>query len=369
MTDWLARGVRWGGDVSAGARDFLQLTLPHIVEQALSLIEICRRSLVQHAGWHRRKGMGGEPVWYNPERKMFSKRTPPEVARILSMLPREWVEHCSQRCLPMLRHGETKGVTIPRQLVGCLLANMFLCTFSQTDPTRHALPTRTFRGLLGSRLPHDVARLRAVVHFFERSLERSLNGRIPAPPDIAVFLAEVAEFKLASKRECDTMLENVAKERVEQEEYFRYYAGKLEAAKRQRAAGRAQRAGLGTNATWDPPPGAPLSDLSRGSLRIWRQHCVRPAWKWEESISPLQQLQVLVTTVDTTTTGSGGAQATAHGATEEEELMSRSTLQVLSSSVVLGGSTLTANQDPAKVGVRGAKPVFLPTREEVHYGV
>lgn len=187
---------------------------------AASPILICHReSLIINAGWHKRTGLHGEPMWYHPASSQFSRRMPVVVKRIVSMLPREWVEGCSAECLHMLRQNcKKKTTTIPRELCCCLLANMFLCTFPQADPSKHALPLRTFQQLFGSRLPHDVARLRSFIHYFERSLERELNGRVPPPVDVVKMFNEMVEFRMVTSDEVDRMNDDIANGRVDADE-------------------------------------------------------------------------------------------------------------------------------------------------------
>jgi hypothetical protein len=53
-------------------------------------------------------------------------------------------------------------------------------------PERNGIPKRSCDELLGSRLPHDVARLRMLLVFFERSIERDSG---PPPVDMERLLA------------------------------------------------------------------------------------------------------------------------------------------------------------------------------------
>ena len=333
-----------------GEFDFLALTFPHIVEKALGLTELCRASLEHNAGWYYRKDLHGNGVWFHPKTKQFSRGPPEAVRRIKSMMPSEWVENCALQVLKMLRQGSTDGVQIPREMVTCLLANMFLCTFPATQPEHHILPNRTLAGLLGSRLTHDIHRLRAFVHFFERSLEREKNGKLPPPVDLQLMFKDMIEFGMATSEQVFNMNQFIIMEQAMPETYIEQYLPKVEALRHQRALRRAEKEGM--HLGWDDlPPGANLDELSLGELRIFRQHCYRSAMDWSRSEQKLLQIQVVPA-----------------GEEEDEILLGRTCLTVCSSSLILGGSVLTAKQDPdSDIARMKGRRQYLPTEEEKTY--
>jgi Ca2+-binding EF-hand superfamily protein len=333
-----------------GEFDFLALTFPHIVENALKLTELCRASLEHNAGWYYRRDLHGKGVWFHPKTKQFSRGPPEAVRRVKSMMPSEWVENCALEVLKMLRQGSTDGVQIPREMVTCLLANMFLCTFPATDPEKHMLPARTLGGLLGSRLLHDVHRLRAFVNFFERSLEREKNGKLPPPVDLQMLFKDMIAFGLATSEEVFNMNQFIIMDQATPETYIEQYLPRVEVLRQHRALRRAEQEGMSLG--WDePPPGAALDELSMGELRIYRQHCYRSASDWSRSEKKLLQIQVVPA-----------------GDEEDETLLGRTCMTVLSSSLILGGSVLTAKQDPSgEIARAKGRRQYLPTEEEKLY--
>mmetsp|Transcript_54360 Transcript_54360/g.123758 ORF Transcript_54360/g.123758 Transcript_54360/m.123758 type:complete len:642 (+) Transcript_54360:42-1967(+) len=72
--------------------------------------------------------------------------------------------------LPILRYGADPPVlSLSRKFVLCLVANMFLCTFTHKWMAgRAALPFPHFVTLLGSQVSSEVAKLRMFINFFER---------------------------------------------------------------------------------------------------------------------------------------------------------------------------------------------------------
>ena len=333
-----------------GEFDFLALTFPHIVEKALGLTELCRASLEHSAGWYFRRDLHGNGVWFHPKTKQFSRGPPEAVRRVKSMMPNEWVDNCALEVLKMLRQGATGGVQIPREMVTCLLANMFLCTFPATDPEKHLLPRRTLAGLLSSRLPWDVHRLRAFVNFFERSLERERNGKLPPAVDLQKMFKDMIEFRMATSEEVFNWNQFIIMERATPETYTEKYLPKVEVLRHHRAVRRAAEEGmiLGAN---EPPPGAALEELSLGEVRVYRQHCYRAASDWSQSEKTLLQIQVVPA-----------------GGEENERMLARTCLTVHSSSVILGGSALTAKQDPdGELAHTKHRRQYLPTEEEVTF--
>ena len=322
-----------------GEYDFLNLTLPHIVDKALSLTELCRASLEHSAGWYHRTDLHGNGVWFHPATKQFSRGPPEAVRRIKSMMPSEWVDNCAKDVLKMLRQGATERVGIPREMVTCLLANMFLCSFPATEPAKHLLPVRTLGGLLGSRLGHDVARLRAFLHYFERDVERERNGKLPPALDLQKMFADMIEFKMATPEEVYNMKQFIIMEKVTPEEYIIQYMPTVEKFRAVRSRRYAEETGF-----LERDVGAALSELSMGEVRVSRQHCTRTMDAWSRSEARLLPIQ---------TVPAGGEQ--------DEALLGRTSLQVLSSSVTLGGSVLTAKQDPD----HHKRRQYLPTGEEV----
>ena len=68
--------------------------------------------------------------------------------------------------------------------------------------------------LLGSRLGHDVARLRAFLHYFERDVERERNGKLPPALDLQKMFADMIEFKMATPEEVYNMKQFIIMEKV-----------------------------------------------------------------------------------------------------------------------------------------------------------
>lgn len=101
----------------------------------------------------------------DPVRLAFFERTLPFIVWLALELPTKR-ERMPSGKLPMLRQMSRVQVSLPRDLVACLLANMFLCTFA--EPTNRAMPSPSFQNLLSNPYPQEVAKLEMFVHFFER---------------------------------------------------------------------------------------------------------------------------------------------------------------------------------------------------------
>lgn len=249
----LSELLRWFPDLHA---TLLPAIVPHIIAKIDALTEFCRKTLEFGTGWKRGMWQGG-PMWFNRTTHRYQRFPPPEIKRIRRWLPREWVENCCEQYLKMLRQGERKTVDIPREMCETLLANMFLCTFRTSHPLRNGLPKRTTEELFASREPHDIARLRMLVCFFERSIERD---SAPPPVDIEKFLAELEDFGLADSSSIEQMREAVEARPATAQQLVQTYQPKLEKLKAERALRRAEDSGRTQG--WDPP-GAPLTDLAQ----------------------------------------------------------------------------------------------------------
>lgn len=95
----------------------------------------------------------------------FFETTLPFIIRLALQLP-ELRKRMPSGELPMLKQMARGQVSLPRDLVACLLANMFLCTFA--DSTDPSMPSPSFEHLLSDQSAQEVAKLRMFVHFFER---------------------------------------------------------------------------------------------------------------------------------------------------------------------------------------------------------
>eukprot|EP00405_Crypthecodinium_cohnii_P028758 CAMPEP_0206503754 /NCGR_PEP_ID=MMETSP0324_2-20121206/54968_1 /ASSEMBLY_ACC=CAM_ASM_000836 /TAXON_ID=2866 /ORGANISM="Crypthecodinium cohnii, Strain Seligo" /LENGTH=476 /DNA_ID=CAMNT_0053992573 /DNA_START=43 /DNA_END=1473 /DNA_ORIENTATION=+ len=78
--------------------------------------------------------------------------------------------------LPILRQGVAADVTLPRDLVASLVANMFLCTFPVAIP--EDMNMVIFLHLFGTTEPQEVAKLAMIMHYFERIGTEHIPGQV-----------------------------------------------------------------------------------------------------------------------------------------------------------------------------------------------
>eukprot|EP01050_Picozoa_sp_SAG11_P005917 SAG11_NODE_437_length_9468_cov_12.581385_5_plen_1001_part_00 len=311
---------------------FLETIIPHLISKIDALTDFCRKTLEFGTGWKLGMWQGG-PMWFNSSTHTFQRQQPLEIRRIRSWLPREWVQNCCNDYLKMLRQGERKTVEIPREMCCTLLANMFMCVFRTSDPVRNNLPRRSFEQLFASREPHDVARVRMMVCYFERSIERDAQ---PPPVDIEQLYADLVEFDLVSPDGVDKMRRAILDRMATPAQYTNMFQDKIERLKAERALRQAEESGK--SQSWEKPSAA-LTMLANGTVRISRLQSYMTPQQWAASESALLGLQIVPP------------------GDEHTGLLSRGCLQVHSSSVILGGSSLTGNQTHR----------YLPCDEEVRW--
>eukprot|EP00441_Pelagodinium_beii_P015462 CAMPEP_0197661264 /NCGR_PEP_ID=MMETSP1338-20131121/51350_1 /TAXON_ID=43686 ORGANISM="Pelagodinium beii, Strain RCC1491" /NCGR_SAMPLE_ID=MMETSP1338 /ASSEMBLY_ACC=CAM_ASM_000754 /LENGTH=451 /DNA_ID=CAMNT_0043238785 /DNA_START=19 /DNA_END=1374 /DNA_ORIENTATION=- len=78
-----------------------------------------------------------------------------------------------------LRQGKSDSLILKRNVVLCLMANMFLCTTAK-EKRGDAMPFSSFDSLLQSHAtsPQEVAKLRMFVHYFERCAQSPPQGEL-----------------------------------------------------------------------------------------------------------------------------------------------------------------------------------------------
>ncbi len=120
------------------------------------------------------EGSGGGDK-YN-ERKFFEETLPCIASAALS-LRNSMAKHdlSAIHVLPQLREREApQARALPREVCKCLIANMFLCAF-KTEPRIAGMPKRSFLKLLANEAPHEQAKLRMFIHYFDRTTTTTLT--------------------------------------------------------------------------------------------------------------------------------------------------------------------------------------------------
>lgn len=112
----------------------------------------------------------------------FFQRTLPHIIQSALSLEDVWKDEPAPPLL--VPNGEVTHYNLRRSLGTSLMANMFLCTFYPVGgdrPSRDCggdMPTRHFFELLSKPYPSEVAKLRMLVRYFERTAEKELKGEI-----------------------------------------------------------------------------------------------------------------------------------------------------------------------------------------------
>jgi len=121
----------------------------------------------------------GDP---DPEKFFLSKTLPVIVENALAL--KERVAAAFPEGIPLLqadrqtKQGDRKTLRIPRMVVASLLANMFLCSWDWPNSNKYrGMPKNSFEELLRSTKQAECAKLRMVIHYFERLGEhKELRG-------------------------------------------------------------------------------------------------------------------------------------------------------------------------------------------------
>ena len=122
-------------------------------------------------------GSGGGDKY---DERRFFEETLPCIASAALGLRDSITRHglSSIRMLPQLREREApQARELPREVCKCLIANMFLCTF-RAEPRIADMPTRSFLKLLASEAPHEQAKLRMFIHYFDRTMTTIVPGHL-----------------------------------------------------------------------------------------------------------------------------------------------------------------------------------------------
>lgn len=113
----------------------------------------------------------------NAEEHFLKNTLPSIVAHALAL--KERVTTSLPEGVPLLQVGQRASVRLPRKVVASLVAHMFLCSWDcPRAPAYRSMSKNSFEHLLRSCAQAECAKLRMVIHFFERISEGELKGFI-----------------------------------------------------------------------------------------------------------------------------------------------------------------------------------------------